>query len=82
MLSDDEYTSMKQSTKELAEAYFKGSVFPEGLSFSNSEALFPQDEDRLMVEKAYNEQCRNLCYGEYPNWSEVAACFDQYRNIL
>jgi Nucleotidyl transferase AbiEii toxin, Type IV TA system len=82
MLSENEYISMKQRAKTLSETHFKGSVFPEGLSFSNSEALFPQDEDRVMVEKAYNEQCKNLCYGKYPKWSEVADCFKQYRDFL
>jgi hypothetical protein len=55
---------------------------PVDLSFANSQALFPTGELRTLIIKEYQQQCRDLCYGSYPAWQEVADTFEQMRHKL
>lgn len=56
--------------------------YPEGMVFAKSEAIFPSAEISRLVEPEYEQQCKLLCYGSYPSWSEVLARFDELKELL
>jgi hypothetical protein len=37
---------------------------------------------RTLIETAYQQQCSNLCYGQYPSWEEVSDTFERLRSKL
>jgi hypothetical protein len=82
MLQSEEYSQIKQDCDRISQQHFAGYSPPAALKFSNSEALFPTGELRQSISTAYELQCRNLCYGRYPSWDEVALCFEELRDRL
>jgi hypothetical protein len=52
------------------------------MSFANSDALFPAGELAGEIEEEYEKQCKVLCYGSYPPWSEVQRRFEELRPNL
>ena len=82
MLGSGEYSDIKQDCAFLSHQEFPQQYDPpENLTFCNSIALFPIDV-RQEIAKEYQQQCQNLCYGNYPTWEEVEACFSELRNQL
>lgn len=55
---------------------------PANLSFQESDALFPQGALRGELARAYEVQCKVLCHGVYPAFSEVLATFEELRPQL
>jgi hypothetical protein len=49
---------------------------------NDSQALFSTGELQQLIIREYQQQCRNLCYAEYPTWAEVADTFDRIRDKL
>ena len=82
MLESSEYDQLKQDCHRISQEHFKNYPSPEEMSFSDSFALFPSGELRQAISQQYNNQCRNLCYGNYPSWEEVEACFEKIRDLL
>lgn len=83
MLEGEEYIQLKQDCDRMSRKHFeKDYAPPKNLTFSNSEALFPNKELRQAISQEYNQQCRNLCYGDYPTWEELEACFEKIRAQL
>jgi len=83
MLRSDEYGAIKADYDAISRTHFaKSYFFPEGMSFSKSEALFPQKELAAMIADEYERQCRHLCFGSFPSWEQVQAKFDQLRSLL
>ena len=75
-LLDDDYDRISRT-------YFPRSYFcPEGMSFANSEALFPGQQLSATIRTAYEGQCRLLCYRPHPSWDEVQARFTSLRDLL
>jgi hypothetical protein len=35
-----------------------------------------------VISREYQQQCSNLCYGQYPSWEEVSDTFERMRNKL
>ncbi len=60
----------------------KSHFIPKGMSFANSDALFPDDELAALISVEYEQQCRVLCYGPYPGWSEVQQRLAELRLLL
>jgi len=52
------------------------------MSFSNSEAFFPPSDFAAIISKEYETQCKMLCYGPFPSWTEVQARFLELRELL
>jgi hypothetical protein len=83
MLQSDEYEAIKEDYDRISRKHFPRSYFsPEGMSFANSDALFPAGELAGVIEAEYERQCRMLCYGSYPAWSEVQRRLKELRRDL
>ena len=83
MLQSDEYKAIKEDYDEVSSKHFPSSYFfPEAMSFSKSDALFPIGALADTVASAYTEQCNLLCFGAYPSWKEVVTRFEALRKHL
>lgn len=83
MLNSDEYSSIKNDCHEISQQHFSQMYFPpKNLSFADSEALFLTPNVRQMVEEAYQRQCENLCYGDYPSWTQIESRFKELRHLF
>lgn len=82
MLNTEEYNNIKENCNNIGQQHFNNYQPPENLSFSKSIAIFPTGDLRQLIAKEYSQQCKNLCYGNYPTWKEIESCFEQLRNIL
>jgi len=83
MLGSSEYGEIKADYDQISRAHFARDYFyPGGMSFDNSDALFPPDELAAVIGREYEAQCRTLCYGPFPTWSDVQARFMELRELL
>ncbi|MFB2838603.1 nucleotidyl transferase AbiEii/AbiGii toxin family protein [Floridanema evergladense] len=82
MLQSEEYSQLKEDCYRISQEHFPDQVPPTGMKFSNSLALFPSEELRQILKREYEQQCSSLCYGNYPRWNEVEACFAEFRDRL
>jgi hypothetical protein len=83
MLKSAEYAVIKADYDEISRNHFAESYFyPEGMSFANSDALFPRPELVKVISVEYEAQCKMLCSGPYPSWEEVQARFLEIRDLL
>lgn len=83
MLASDEYAAIKEDYDRISRAHFSRSYFyPEGMSFARSDALFPPVELAAAISAEYEGQCRLLCYGPYPSWTEIRARLEELRHLL
>jgi len=83
MLRSEEYATIKTDYDRISRANFpKSYFFPEGMTLSRSDGLFPSDELALIIGAEYETQCKMLCYGPYPSWAEVQARFLDIRKLL
>ena len=83
MLRSEEYAAIKSDYDRISKAHFpKSYFFPEGMSFSSSDAIFPPSDLAAIIAKEYEAQCKMLCYGPYPPWLEVQARLLELRDLL
>jgi len=83
MLTSPEYALIKADYDNISRTHFAKSYFyPEEMSFSRSEALFPPIELAAALGGEYEIQCRMLCHGRYPSWPEVLARLLELRDML
>ena len=83
MLSSPEYASIKADYDQISRAHFERSYFPPaGMSFAQSDALFPAADLAEEIGREYESQCKVLCYGPHPPWSEVQRRFLELRHLL
>jgi hypothetical protein len=83
MLKSAEYATIKADYDEISRTHFSESYFyPEGMSFANSDALFPPPELIKVISVEYEAQCTMLCYGPHPSWEEVQARLLEIRDLL
>ncbi len=83
MLKSDEYAAIKADYDRISREHFENSYFyPANMRFANSDALFPAHTLSGQIAIAYEAQCRLLCYGPYPSWSQVQARFMELRDLL
>lgn len=52
------------------------------MNFANSDALFPTAELSAILEGDYEAQCKQLCYGPYPPWTNLLDRFERLRDLL
>jgi len=80
MLTSPEYKAIKEDYDRISRVHFERDYFhPEKMSFANSDALFPPAAIAEALERDYEQQCRVLCFGAFPTWPEVRACFEVLR---
>jgi hypothetical protein len=83
MLRSAEYASIKADYDQISRTHFPQSYFfPEGMSFAQSDALFPTAELATVIGAEYESQCRMLCYGPHPTWADVLARFRELQPLL
>jgi len=83
MLQSPEYAALKVDYDRISRAHFpRDYFFPEGMSFSRSDAIFPPDEIATSLGREYEQQCRILCFGAFPSWAQVLARFTELRALL
>ena len=72
MLSSDEYAAIKSDYDANSRAFFPKSYRPPvGLTFADSDALFPPDELRAVIEPDYERECSRLFFGPHPPFADV-----------
>ncbi len=82
LLQSSAYSDIKQDIDQISKNNFGDYYPPDSLKFSTSPALFPPEKLSQELATEYQEQCRRLCYGSYPAWEEIKACFENLREIL
>ncbi|VXD16908.1 conserved hypothetical protein [Planktothrix paucivesiculata PCC 9631] len=82
LLENEEYSQLKEDCDCISREYFPDYKPPEAMKFSNSLALFPTGSLRQTLKREYEQQCSRLCYGNYPTWDEIEACFEGLRSQL
>ena len=83
MLASDEYAVIKADYDEISRTHFPQSYFaPDQMNFANSDALFPPPELVATIAAEYEAQCRQLCLGPYPSWTEVQTRFLELKIVL
>lgn len=83
MLKSPEYGTIKTDYDQISSAHFARDYFyPADMSFANSDALFPPPDLAAVIGPEYESQCRTLCYGAFPAWSEVQSRFLELRELL
>jgi hypothetical protein len=83
MLASPEYGEIREDYDTKSRKFFpKAYRPPDGLSFAQSSALFPDDALRERLAADYEAQCQLLFAGAYPSFDEVLARFEEIRNLL
>jgi hypothetical protein len=83
MLASPEYAAIKADYDEISRSHFaKSYFFPDEMSFSRSDAIFPPEALAAVIGPQYEAQCRMLCYAPHPSWSEVRARLQELRALL
>jgi len=83
MLKSEEYGTIKADYDRISREHFPKSYFsPEGMSFAESDALFPSEGLAATIGGEYEAQCKMLCYGPYPTWDQIQARFLELRGLL
>ena len=83
MLRSAEYETIKVDYDRISRAHFpKSYFFPEEMKFSRSDALFPNGDLANSIGAEYENQCRKLCYGPFPEWKEVKERLLELRPFL
>ena len=83
VLASDEYAAINADYDEVSRAHFPQSYFPpDEMSFAASDALFPPTDLDATLGAETEVQCRQLCLGPYPSWSEVRARFEELKGQL
>ena len=83
MLVSDEYSKINSDYDQISRANFpKSYVPPPGMSFAQSDALYPSGELETAMAIEYESQCRVLCFGRFPGWNELRQRFDSIRHLV
>ncbi len=83
MLKSSEYGEIKADYDRISREYFdRGYFFPPEMRFAVSAALFPSSDIDVILGSEYEAQCRMLCFGPYPLWTEVKARFLELQDWL
>ena len=84
MLRSAEYCLHQERLRRDQPCSFPEELFSsrEGMSFTQSNALFPPADLAAAIGAEYEAQCRMLCYGPYPAWADVQARFLNMRDLL
>jgi hypothetical protein len=83
MLQSPEYEVITADYDHISRACFaRDYVAPVGMRFNKSDALFPSANLNDAMKQECTSQCRQLCYGEYPDWDMVVARFRRIQELL
>lgn len=83
MLRSNEYEAIKIDYDRVSRKHFsKDYIVPPNLSFAKSDALFPKANLEAVLSMEFEKQCRILCFGKYPTWSQVQQRFKKLQELL
>jgi len=83
MLNSSEYATIKADYDQISREHFsRDYYYPADMSFARSDAIFPPDDLSAIIGPEYEAQCKTLCYGSFPTWSDVQARFRELESIL
>ncbi len=83
MLRSEEYEAIKVDYDRVSSKYFAIDYSaPPSMNFAKSEALFPMGNLEITLAAEFEKQCRTLCFGEFPTWSQVQQRFIELRDLL
>jgi len=83
MLNSQEYATIKADYDQVSRTHFpRRYIPPAGMTFAQSDALFPSAELRGVLSNELDRQCRILCFGPKPNWDDVQARLEAIRALL
>ena len=83
MLASEEYEQIKADYDEKSRKFFPRSYRPpSGLRFDKSDALFPAEKLRAMIESGYEEECQRLFFRPHPAFAKVLKRFEGIRDLL
>jgi hypothetical protein len=83
MLNSPEYEAIKTDYDQISRTHFpKHYLYPDGMTFARSDAMFPPGDLAAALAAEYESQCRMLCYGPFPAWADVQARFKELRPLL
>ncbi|MBM3191741.1 MAG: nucleotidyl transferase AbiEii/AbiGii toxin family protein [Chlamydiae bacterium] len=83
MLQSYEYEEIKNDYDKISSEYFSASYIPPNeMDFQKSDALFPSPQLASILGQEFEKQCRLLCFGEYPTWSQVQQMFNEIKELL
>ncbi len=83
MLASAEYEQIRADYDEKSREFFPRSYRPPpGLRFDQSDALFPAEELRALIEPGYEEECQRLFFRPHPAFGEVLERFEGIRALL
>jgi Nucleotidyl transferase AbiEii toxin, Type IV TA system len=85
MLASEEYRELRHDYDANSRRFYAGVYRPPAdpdLRFRASDALFPDEALRAVLEPAYERECRVLFDGPYPSFTEVLARFQALRDRL
>jgi hypothetical protein len=83
MLRSAEYDAIKTDYDRVSREHFPRSyTAPPGMTFAQSDALFPPAELRAVLAVEFEKQCRILCFGPIPTWDEMQARLEELRGLL
>jgi hypothetical protein len=83
MLASREYEEIKADYDAKSRTYFPDSYRPpDGLRFDRSDALFPNDDLRAVIESGYDEECSRLFYRSFPPFQAVIERMTEIRGLL
>ena len=79
MLRNQEFIEICQDYRALTNEYFPNQVLPEHMNLGHSPALYPSNDLAKILKVAYEAQCRALCYGPFPGFTDVLTEFEAIR---
>ena len=83
VLNSTEYAAIKEDYDRISRIHFARNYFyPDGMSFSKNDALFPPQKLAAILGPEYEAQCKMLCYGPYPSWAEIQGRLLELRYLL
>ncbi|MCA9124041.1 MAG: nucleotidyl transferase AbiEii/AbiGii toxin family protein [Planctomycetaceae bacterium] len=83
MLQSAEYAEIKADYDEISRRFFdRGYHPPKGMTFRDSESMFPSESLNSELGPEFESQCQVLCYGPYPSWQELRDRFEEIRDLL
>jgi hypothetical protein len=82
LLSSEEYAVITADYQRLTRMYFPSQVLPRAMCLRDSVALFPDNKVAAALGRSYDDQCRRLCYGEFPRFTDILSAFEEWRKHL
>lgn len=83
MLRSNEYEEIKADYDKISkESFDAGYIPPQGMSFLNSDALFPPTGLEAILATEFEKQCHILCFGPFPSWIQFQKRFKEIRVLL